>query len=125
MQPAHSESPPGPDPGCVIADHKLRALYDEFLGAVRGIHDDVRLEKTRMETRIFFRDTPLCRVVAYRQLFHVQVGRDNVWEIRVRDRQSCSETLDRVLAKFLELFSSSARVPVDESPPGPDQPDRR
>jgi hypothetical protein len=109
MPHASPEFPSGPDPGRIIADHDLRALYDDFLGAIRATHDDVRFETTRMETRVFFRETLLCRVVAYRQLFHVQVGKDSVWEIRVRDRASCSDTLDRVLTRFLESFASEAR----------------
>lgn len=103
------ESPPGSDPGRIIADRELRALYDEFLEAVREMHDDVRVETGRMETRVFYREAPLCRVVPYRQLFHVQIGKENVWEARIRDRASFSETLDRVLTKFLESFASSPR----------------
>ncbi len=106
MHRAYVGSPPESDPGRVIVDRELRGLYDKFLDALSGIHDEVRMETTRMETRVFFRDTPLCRVVAYRQLFHVQVGKGNVWEIRVRDRASCSDTLDRVLTRFLEVYVS-------------------
>jgi hypothetical protein len=102
-------STPVSDPGHIIADHELRRLYDTFLNEVRGMHDDVRFETTRMETRVFFRDAVLCRVVAYRQLFHVQVGKDNVWEMRVRGPASCAETLDRVLSTFLEVYASGAR----------------
>lgn len=109
MQSAHTEFLPGSDPGSVIADRELRELYARFLRAVRDLHDEVRFETTRMETRVFFRDALLCRVVAYRQLFHVQVGKENVWEIRVRDAASSCETLDRVLERFLETYASLAR----------------
>ena len=109
MQPTFSQPAPVLDPARVIADHDLRELYDDFLRAILGVHDDVRLETTRTETRVFFRDTPLCRVVAYRQLFHVQVGKESVWEIRVRDRRSCSETLHRILARLLDVYAAEAR----------------
>lgn len=108
MQPV-LEPTQGSDPGRLLAERELRVLYHEFLEAIRGFHDEVRFEETRMETRVFFRETLLCRVVAYRQLFHVQIGKENVWEVRVRDRASCCDTLDRVLAKFLESYAAAAR----------------
>jgi len=115
MRHARLKRPPESDPGSVIVDRDLRSLYEKFLGAVRNMHDEVRLEESRMETRAYFRDHLLCRVVAYRQLFHVQVGKDNVWEIRVRDRTTCSDTLDRVLEKFLDVFVSSEHSQNEES----------
>lgn len=105
---------PDSDPGRIIVDRRLRKLHDDFLDAVRGLHEGVSVEHSRLETRVLFRGSLLCRVAAYPELFHVRIGEKNSWEIRVRDRAGCAETLDRVLARFLEIYASGTAV---SSPP--------
>lgn len=95
-----------PDPGDLIADRALRELHTWFLSSVCGIDDDIELRPTRLETRVYFGNRFLCRVVPYQALFHVQIGEKNPWEIRVRDEASCLETFDGVLAEFLERYIS-------------------
>lgn len=93
------------DPGDVIAEPKLRALYDRFMTAIRRIHPGIVVRPARMESRIVYRDAVVCRVVPYRELFHVQVGGTPGWETRVRDADDCAETLHRVLNRWLDLYS--------------------
>jgi len=105
MATAPRVSPGETDPGTIIADERIRELYCKFLDAICGFHDDVKLRTSRMETRVFFGDTFLCRVVAYRQLFHVVVGNERAWETRVRDPDGCADALDRVLSRFLDTYA--------------------
>ncbi|UCH84138.1 MAG: hypothetical protein JSW50_00160 [Candidatus Latescibacterota bacterium] len=107
MDRQHVESPPKIDPGNAIANQRVKVLYDNFLDAVCGIHEEVNLSTTRVELRILFRNALLCRVVPYRDIIHVQVGDKNPWEIRIRNEESCVDTLDRVLARFFDIYSSS------------------
>lgn len=100
------KNPPETDPGVMIADTFLRDLYYKFLASVCGFHDGVRVETARLDVRIFWRDGLLCRVAPYRELFHVQVGKEDIWETRVRNRAGCVESLDRVLARFLDLYTT-------------------
>jgi hypothetical protein len=94
------------NPGEIINERTLRDLYERFLAQIRGVHDEIEFEATRVEIRIFFRESLLCRIVPYRELFHVLIGDENPWEIRVRDEATCLSTLDRVLDKFFERFAS-------------------
>ena len=116
MEPPRSGFLPQPDPACVIVDREVKGLYESFVDAVCGMHADVRLETTRLEKRLFLRDTLLCRIAAYRELFHVQIGKTDVWEIRVRNRATCSDALDRVLTRFLEVYIAGQREREPEPP---------
>jgi hypothetical protein len=101
------------DPGDVIANQRVREWYRRFLDAVCSVHDDVILRTTRAEVRVFWGDALLCRVVPYRELFHVQVGEGDVWEIRVRNEGGYLDTLDRVLERFLRVYA----ICTHEQPP--------
>ena len=105
MPPLPSTPPRESDPGHVITNHELQELYRRFIDSVRDIHADVVVDVSHMEIWVRFDDAVLCRVVPYRELFHVQVGQENIWEIRVRNRLGCLETLDRVLSRFLEIYA--------------------
>jgi hypothetical protein len=96
------------DPGDVIAVPDVRALYDRFVAGIRGIHGEMEVRPARLESRILYRGSLVCRVIPYRELFHVQVGGEPVWETRIRDAAGCADTLDRILARFLELHTSRA-----------------
>jgi hypothetical protein len=105
VQPERFAPPSGADPGNVIIDRELRELYRSFVDSIRGFHSGVELEVNQLEVWARFEDELLCRIVPYRELFHVLVGRENVWEVRVKNRSGCLETLDRVLSRFLEVYA--------------------
>ncbi len=109
MQRAHATPRMDDDPGSLIADPTVRELHGKFRDAIHDMHDEVRIEATRFEWRALFRDALLCRVVPYRELFHVQVGKKVVWETRVRDASSCLAALHRALGEFLEVYASPGR----------------
>jgi len=105
LPPLPSTVPQESDPGQVITNQELRELYRRFIDSVRDIHADIVMEVNHMEIWARFDDTVVCRLVPYRELFHVQVGQENIWEIRVRNRLGCLETMDRVLSRFLEIYA--------------------
>jgi len=101
------------DPGEIIYDRGLKILYERFLDGIRGMHDDVVFEVSRVEVLVSFRETLLCRIVPYRELFHVQIGKNNPWEIRVRDEATGMLALDRVLEAFLDRFATAGPISGD------------
>ncbi len=104
-------SPGETDPGNTIADQRIRELYYRFLDAICGFHDEVRVETSRMDAKAYFEGAFLCRVVPYRQLFHVLVGKETVWETRVRDSAGCVEAVDHALSRFLDTYSRRFSAP--------------
>jgi hypothetical protein len=100
-----SRYPPRSDPGEIIANRDLRELYRRFISEIRRLHPDIHLEMNHMEIWVRIEEAVLARIVTYRELFHVQIGQEDVWEIRVRNRAACLETLDRLLARFLQVYS--------------------
>jgi len=68
---------------------------------------DIDVRVSAVELRAFYRDELLCRVVPYRELFHVLVGDHPVWETRVRNEETYLETTDRTLQRFLQIHASS------------------
>jgi hypothetical protein len=110
MPRARSESPAESDPGDLIADRTLRRLYDRFIGEIRGIHHDVTVRTAQLELRVYFQETLICRIVPYRELFHVQVGEKPVWETRVRDAADCVDIMDPILDRFFAVYTSRSHV---------------
>jgi len=100
-------SSPAPDPERAIENPELRLLYREFLDSVRGMDEAIRIEVSRLESRIYLGDVLLCRVAPYCELFHVRIEGETVWETRVRNRANFAEMLDRVLAAFLRVYASN------------------
>ncbi|MEJ2719851.1 MAG: hypothetical protein P8181_01745 [bacterium] len=93
------------DPGDVIAVPAVKELYARFVRTAIGLHSDVKARPAQLESRILYGGALVCRVVPYRELFHVQVGGEPVWEARVRDAAGCADAVDRMLARFLELYA--------------------
>ena len=85
----------------MIADGAVRALYHRVLALVSGLHADVRVEESDVDVRVSFGGRPLCRVVPYRELVHVQIGNDFTWETRVRSDQGFRILADRLLREFV------------------------
>jgi hypothetical protein len=104
-------SPGEIDPGSTIADQRIRELYYKFLEAICEFHDDVKIETSRMDTKVYFGGAFLCRVVPYRQLFHILIGKETVWETRVRDYAGCVEAVDHALSRFLDTYSRRISAP--------------
>lgn len=91
----------------VISDHRLKGLYLRFIRHLSRLHDSIKVESTSVEVRVFYLDKLICRVVPYRELFHVQIGEWPTWEIRVRDEGGYAESLDRAIEYFLSAYPSA------------------
>lgn len=88
-----------------ITDSRLQEIYLDCIASVSALHDEVTHTVTGLEVRFFFRGALLARVVPYRELLHIHIGDAPGWEVRVRDEQGYSETLDLILHHFLRIFS--------------------
>lgn len=93
--------------GDEIASAPVRQLYKRYVRLVSGMHDEIEARASAVEVRLFFRSELVCRLVPYRELFHVQVGDGQAWETRVRSEESFLDTMDRTLQRFLALRTSS------------------
>jgi hypothetical protein len=99
----------------IIVDQSVRAMYLRMLGLLRSLHRDVSVEESGVELRVDYGRHILCRVVPYRELLHVQVSEDPLWEVRVRDRAAFEETVERILRAYCRL---AARAPGTPPAPG-------
>jgi hypothetical protein len=89
--------------GDEIAEAPVRALYHRYLAAVEGLHDGVIVQSSSVEVRVSFQGHLLCRIVPYRELFHVQIGDTPAWESRIRSESGVCEAVDHTLSRFLRL----------------------
>lgn len=83
-------------------------LIDELCTLMPRLHSEVRVQETPYELSIQFRDVSLCRVVPYRELLHVQVGQDPVWETRLRSAREWPEVMERIVRAFLRALARTA-----------------
>lgn len=91
-----------------LVDHpELRILVGELCALLPRLHSEVRIRETPSELFVEFRELPLCRVVPYRELIHVQVGQDPVWETRVRSSREWPEVMDRIVRTFLRALAGT------------------
>ena len=92
-----------------ITDKVVKTLFDRFIVTYSRVHDEIRVQVTRVEIRFFFKNEFLCRLAPYRELFHVQVGEAPAWETRVWSETGFNETMDRALQRFLAVYAASVR----------------
>jgi hypothetical protein len=104
---------PQSNPADVVTDRAVARVVDDLRVALARLHGDVRVVETPIELRAEFRGAVLCRVVAYRELLHIQVGQDPVWETRLRTADEFPEVMDRIVRAFLR---ACAREPVRGTP---------
>jgi hypothetical protein len=93
-----------------VATAGVRRLCQQLVEEISNLHRDVELTATdvdiQAEIRTRGRARPLCRIVPYRELIHVQVGSDPMWESRVRDEAGYFAAIDMILRTFLRTFGS-------------------
>ncbi len=107
MPHAHPDYPTDFNPADRITVPEVKQLYNRLIDGTLGIHEDVEVRAAQLESRIQYRGSLVCRVVPYRELFHVQIGGNPMWETRVRDAAGCADAMDRILARFLDLYAST------------------
>lgn len=92
----------------VVANPALARLVDDLRVALARLHGDVRVVETSMELRAEFHGVAICRVVPYRELLHIQVGQDPMWETRLRKASEFPPVMDRIVRDFLRAVARPA-----------------
>ena len=92
----------------VVANPALARLVDDLRVALARLHGDVRLVETSMELRAEFHGVAICRVVPYRELLHIQVGEDPMWETRLRKASEFPQVMDRIVRVLLRAVARPA-----------------
>ena len=100
--------PSRPSLSDLVENHDLGALVGELRTLLPRLHSEVRVQETPYELSVQFRDMLLCRVVPYRELLHVQIGQDPVWETRLRSARDWPEVMDRIVRVFLRALARAA-----------------
>jgi hypothetical protein len=83
-------------------------MFTRFVDALASLDERVTVDASRVELRFLYDGVFLCRLAPYRELFHVQIGEDPMWETRVRTEETLVAAIDRVLLGYLELYASRA-----------------
>jgi hypothetical protein len=78
---------------------------------VSGLHRDGVVAESGVDVRVELHGHPLCRLVPYRGLIHVQVGGATTWESRVRDEAGYLDALDRIVTAFLRVVATEGAPP--------------
>ncbi len=83
----------------------LKELFREMCSKVSLLHADMKLDISSVEVRAYLWNSPVCRLVPYPELLHVQVGREPVWDLRLKDRKTYFRAIDRVLEEYLQIVA--------------------
>ncbi len=102
----------------VVANQALARLVGDLRVALARLHSDVRVVETSLELRAEYHGVVICRVVPYRELLHIQVGQDPMWEARLRRANEFPQVLDRIVRVFLRALARPA-PPGTHTPPSP------
>lgn len=108
-----AQAPPSHVPPAVraladtIADAGARERFVRLVTEVGRLHPGVDVTVTGVDVRAEFNGGTLCRIVPYRELIHVQVGEDPMWETRVRTDAGYLAALDRIVDAFLRAAASA------------------
>ena len=92
-----------------IRDVSTRRFFGRFVRSLVHVHEAIELQTSRVEVRFFYDGAFICRLVPYRELFHVQIGEDPAWETRVRSEKSYIDAFDRTLEYFLRMYAGASR----------------
>ncbi len=96
----------------VVTDPKVARLLDDLRVALPRLHGDMRVVESAMDLRAEFRGELVCRVVPYRELLHVQVGEEPMWEARIRSTREFPHVIDRIVRAFLRVYARSRPGPA-------------
>lgn len=99
------------DFGESIANLTVRGFFYELLEILSNLGEDVEIGTSPVDIRAELFGKTLCRVVPYRELIHLHVGDDPVWEIRVRNETGHLEAVDRILEVYLAVVAASGPDP--------------
>jgi hypothetical protein len=96
---------PRPDSGDVIARPDVAGMVGELREAIVRLHSGVRVVESPLDLSAEFRGVTFCRITPYRELIHIQIGQDPMWEARLRTAGELPEVTARVVRAFLDVFA--------------------
>jgi hypothetical protein len=91
-----------------VGNPAVGRLVDVLRTALGRLHGDVHVVESSLELRAEFRGANICRVVPYRDVLHIQVGQDPLWETRLRNTAEFPEVMDRIVRAFLRILAHGA-----------------
>ncbi len=98
--------------GDIIANVSVRGFYHELVDVLTHLHEDVEVLYSPVDIRAEYCGRTICRIVPYRELVHMQIGDDPVWEVRIRGEAGYLDAVDLIFDVFLELVATAGREPV-------------
>jgi len=93
--------------GDEISQGFVADLFRRYVSIVGELHPGVEARTSPVEARFFYNRALLCRVVPYRELFHVQIGETSAWETRVRNEAGFLDAVDRTVQRFLQIYAGA------------------
>lgn len=84
---------------------EVRGLFLRLADDLNRMHGDVCVTVSDIDLRADAAGRPLCRLVPYRELIHVQVGDGPAWESRVRETGGYYQAVDMIVATLLQALS--------------------
>ncbi|HET6348016.1 MAG TPA: hypothetical protein VFH88_02935 [Candidatus Krumholzibacteria bacterium] len=88
-----------------VARPDVARLADELRDTLARLHSGVRVTESSVDLVAEFRGVTFCRVAPYREVLHVQVGNDPVWESRIRTADELADVTARIVRAFLHVFA--------------------
>jgi hypothetical protein len=84
---------------------EVKELFLRLAADLDRLHRDVAVRASDIDVRADVAGRPLCRLVPYRELIHVQVGDGPTWESRVREAGGYYQAVDMIAATLLQALS--------------------
>lgn len=92
--------------GDTITNLTVRGLFVELLDILANLGGDVSVVTSPVDIRAEVHGSTVCRIVPYRELIHIHVGEDPVWEVRVRNETGYLEAVDRIFNVYLKVIAA-------------------
>lgn len=97
--------------GDIIANVSVRGFFHELVDILTHLHEDVEVQYSPVDIRAEYCGRTICRIVPYRELVHMQIGDDPVWEVRIRGEAGYLDAVDLIFDVFLDLVATAGRKP--------------
>ena len=98
--------------GDIIANVSVRGFFHELVDVLTHLHEDVEVQYSPVDIRAEYCGRTICRIVPYRELVHMQIGDDPVWEVRIRGEAGYLDAVDLIFDVFLKLVATAGRERV-------------
>jgi hypothetical protein len=96
------------DFGESITNVTVRGFFHELLEILANLGESVEVIAGPVDIRAEVSGTTICRLVPYRELIHIHVGEEPVWEVRVRNETGYLDAIDSILDVYLEVTAARA-----------------